>query len=63
MVQWSFDHTISLGIHIDPIRRTWGNEGLTYGPYVDLHLGPFAISVGNHPARAWNDSLMRPERQ
>jgi hypothetical protein len=63
MVQWSFDRTFSLGIHVDPIRRPCGSDGLTYGPYVDVHLGPLAVSVGNHPARAWNHSLMRPELQ
>ena len=61
MVQWALDKTFSLGIHLDPITRPWGNDGLTYGPYLDLHLGPFSLSLGNHPARAWNHSLMRPE--
>lgn len=60
MVQWSFDWTFSLGLHLDPVRRQWA-DGLTYGPYLDLHLGPFAVSLGCHPARAWNHSLMRPE--
>lgn len=61
MVQWALDGTFSLGVHIDPRRRQFGNEGRTYGPYVDLHFGPLALSVGHHPARAWNHSLMRPE--
>lgn len=60
MVQWAFDSTFSLGIHIDPMTRSFG-EFSSYGPYLDLHLGPFAISLGRHPARAWNHSLMRPE--
>jgi hypothetical protein len=61
MVQWSFDSTFSLGVHLDPKRRDFGGKGSTYGPYVDLHVGPFSLSVGWHPARAWNHSLMRPE--
>jgi hypothetical protein len=60
MFQWAFDRTFSLGIHLDPCRRPWG-PGLAYGPYADFHLGPFSLSLGYHPARAWNHSLMRPE--
>ena len=65
MVQYALDGTISLGLHIDPIRRPTG--GGHYGPYVDLHLGPLVVSLGNHPARAgdirWLTSvgIMRPE--
>jgi hypothetical protein len=60
MFQWSFDRTFSLGLHLDPMVRPWAG-GLTYGPYLDLHLGVCAISLGRHPARANNHSLMRPE--
>jgi hypothetical protein len=65
MVQFALDGTLSLGIHIDPLRR-FGDSGV-YGPYVDLHFGPIVISVGNHPARAnaWGlysqGGIMRPE--
>lgn len=54
MVQWNFDWTFSLGLHIDPNRRS------DYGPYLDLHLIAVAISVGRDPGRANNHSLMRP---
>ena len=60
LLQWSFVGTLSLGIHVDPLRRVSGRG--PYGPYVDLHLGPLALSFGYHPARSLNDSLMRPER-
>jgi hypothetical protein len=54
MLQYSFDGTLSFGIHIDPVKRP------DYGPYVDIHLIFGAISLGRHPARANNNSLMRP---
>jgi hypothetical protein len=60
MLQWAFDGTLSLGIHIDPRTRPWVGD-LRYGPYVDVHLGFCALSLGYHPARANNHSLMRPE--
>ncbi|MBA3875580.1 MAG: hypothetical protein C0498_01365 [Anaerolinea sp.] len=59
MVQYAFDRTLSLGVHVDPCTRV--AEAGPYGPYLDLHLGPFGLSLGRHPARAWNHSLMRPE--
>ena len=67
LLQWSFDGTLSLGVHIDPIRRV-SNVG-PYGPYVDFHVGPFALSLGYHPGRAnglvelqGQGGLMRPDR-
>lgn len=51
---YAFDRTLSLGIHLDPVRRD------EYGPYVDLHILFASVSVGRNPARAWNHSLMRP---
>lgn len=60
MFQWSLDGTFSLGVHFDPRRRQWADHRV-YGPYMDIHLGPFALSLGYQPARAWNHSLMRPE--
>jgi len=50
MIQWSLDGTFSLGIHVDPLTRQ-AAEG-SYGPYIDLHLGPVVISLGNRPDRA-----------
>lgn len=65
MVQWSLDGTLSLGVHVDPVRRqAWAGS---YGPYADLHLGPIVVSIGNHPARAGEltgsrpAAIMRPE--
>jgi hypothetical protein len=57
MVQYALDWTISLGLHIDPVRRK------DYGPLIELHLIACAISIGRNPARANNHSLMRPELQ
>jgi hypothetical protein len=59
MVQWSLDWTVSLGLHLDPVRR-WALEG-SYGPYVDFHLGPVVVSLGNHPARAGDLERLRPQ--
>lgn len=54
MLQYAFDRTFSLGLHVDPVRRP------AYGPYVDLHLICAAVSFGRNPAAANNHSLMRP---
>jgi len=65
MIQYAFDSTISLGIHIDPLRRQ--ADAGPYGPYVDIHLIAVVVSFGYHPARAnafWLKSqggIMRPE--
>lgn len=67
MVQWSLDGTLSLGVHIDPLRRQSADG--QYGPYADLHVGPLVISIGYHPARAsglvtltGQGGIMRPGR-
>lgn len=66
-IQWATDGTLSLGLHLDPRRRRApaGN----YGPYIDLHLGPLVLSLGNNPARAsgipelrGQGATMRPDR-
>lgn len=49
-VQWSFDGTLSLGVHVDPLRRL--SDTGPYGPYVDLHIGPVVLSLGSWPGRA-----------
>jgi hypothetical protein len=68
MVQWAFDRTLSLGLHLDPCRRL-GDHG-PYGPYLDLHLGLLVLSLGYHPARAngltillGQGGIMRPDRE
>lgn len=48
MVQFCWDRWLSLGIHADFARRLT-RGGLTYGPYLDLHLGPLILSAGNRP--------------
>lgn len=64
MIQWTLDGTVSLGVHVDPLRRS-GDHG-PFGPYVDVHLGPVVVSVGNHPDRAGDyaklasTAIMRP---
>lgn len=66
MVQVALDGTVSLGIHIDPLRRRAIDA--TYGPYLDMHVGPVVLSIGNRPAWAGelhnvksSVSIMRPE--
>lgn len=66
--QWSLDGTLSLGLHVDPLRRR-SDDG-PYGPYLDLHLGPAVLSLGYHPARAnglvallGQGGIMRPDRR
>lgn len=53
MVQASLAGWFSLGIHIEPRRRTSPNGG--YGPYVDLHLGVVILSLGRNPV--WSGDL------
>jgi len=67
MVQWALDGTLSLGVHVDPLRRL--SDRGPYGPYLDLHAGPIVVSLGYHPARAnglvelfGQGGVMRPER-
>jgi hypothetical protein len=49
MIQWVLDGWFSLGVHVDLKHRS-RNDGLTFGPYIDLHLGVVVVSVGNNPA-------------
>lgn len=52
MVQWSFAGWLSLGIHIDPRSRlidAGKYRGRRSGPYIDIHLGVFIISLGRLP--------------
>lgn len=51
MVQWAVDGWLSFGIHLEFRHRTRG-DGLTYGPYVDVHLGVVILSFGWHPLYA-----------
>lgn len=53
MVQWSINGWLSLGVHVDFRRRSVG-DGRTFGPYVDLHVGPVIVSVGNNPVWSGN---------
>lgn len=58
MLQYALDGTLSLGVHVDPLRRHAADG--PYGPYIDVHLLFVAVSLGYRPASAWNHSLMRP---
>lgn len=49
MVQWQFDGWASLGVHLDLKRRYTAREGIAFGPYIDLHLGCFIVSLGVNP--------------
>jgi hypothetical protein len=52
MVQWQIAGWFSFGIHIDFKKREVSSgpfEGLSYGPYIDLHLFCFIISFGRRP--------------
>jgi hypothetical protein len=51
MTQWQLDWWFSLGLHIDFRHRRRG-DGLTYGPYVDFHLGFVIVSLGWNPVYA-----------
>lgn len=53
MLQWSCNGWLSLGVHVD-FRTRPARGGLTYGPYVDVHLGPVIVSVGNRPVYSGN---------
>lgn len=48
-VHWCWDWWFSLGIHVDLKKRVTAKEGMRYGPYADLHLGPAVFSVGVNP--------------
>lgn len=49
MLQWCFAGWFSLGIHIEPRTGITTKSGFRFGPYVDLHLGPFILSLGRRP--------------
>lgn len=51
MVQWALDGWLSFGVHLDFRHRRRG-DGLTYGPYIDLHLGVVILSLGLRPIYA-----------
>lgn len=48
MVQWSLDGWLSLGVHVD-FRHRRDAAGRRYGPYLDIHLLCFILSLGFHP--------------
>jgi hypothetical protein len=66
LFQYALDGTLSLGVHVDPVRRV--SDTGPYGPYLDLHFAFCVLSVGYHPARAngivtlqGQGGIMRPE--
>jgi hypothetical protein len=48
-VQWSWDRWCSLGVHVDWAARHRAVDGMRYGPYIDVHLGPMIASFGVQP--------------
>jgi len=48
MVQWTFDWWVSFGIHLDLKHRVRADKQ-SYGPYIDIHLFCFILSLGYHP--------------
>lgn len=57
-IQWDPARAFELGIHLDPRRRRT-NEGIPYGPYLDIHLPGVTISVGRNPIYAGELDLVR----
>jgi hypothetical protein len=57
-VNWCYDGWFSLGIHVDFKQRRTSKTNIRYGPYADLHLGPYIFSIGVNPAYSTDiDSL------
>jgi len=47
---------LSLGVHLEPFaHRT--NDGVRYGPYLDLHLIQWVVSIGVNPIYAGDAHL------
>lgn len=57
-VQWGWDRVSSLGIHVE-FRARVTNEGVRYGPYLDLHVPGAVISVGVNPIYAGELDLIQ----
>lgn len=51
MLQGACAGWLSFGLHLDFRRRQRG-DGLSYGPYLDLHLGCLILSLGWRPVYA-----------
>ncbi len=49
-LQWRLDGCLSLGVHLEPLRRH--GDGGDYGPYLDLHILLVTVSLGRNPALA-----------
>lgn len=45
------NHGLSLGVHLE-LRRRRTNDGTRYGPYLDLHVVQWVVSVGVNPIYA-----------
>ena len=48
-IQWCRDWWLSFGIHIDFKKRKTGKQKIRYGPYFDIHVFCFIISIGINP--------------
>lgn len=58
MIQWQWLGWLSVGVHVDFLHRRTA-DGLSYGPYVDLHLGLAVVSLGWHPLYAGSLDLQK----
>lgn len=52
---WCWDGFFSLGVHVDLKRRRTARQGIRYGPYADLHIGPAVLSLGVNPIYTTDD--------
>lgn len=57
-IQWGWGRLLELGVHVEP-RRCRNNAGLSFGPYIDLHLPGVTVSIGNRPIYAGELDLLR----
>jgi hypothetical protein len=57
---WAFQmHAgLSLGVHLE-LRALRTNAGTRFGPYIDLHVGPFVFSLGVNPIYAGESDLIQ----
>lgn len=60
-IQFSTAYAVQLGFHLELRRRKSGATG--YGPYLDIHIPCFIVSIGRHPMiTGYLDSLMPSSR-
>lgn len=57
MLQWTWLGYFSLGVHVD-FRRCKTESGKSFGPYIDLHLWTFVLSLGINPVYTHGDTFL-----